>query len=453
MRFSKFFISFLCCAILLSLLSVAASAQKKDKSNPAVPETAQVTPYSGVRRDNLLNGLQLITLDRESDSTVKCELIIRGGSMFDLVGKTGLAALTQASLMVVNPQVKEELASLGAKMDWGVTWDATWFHIETPANNFGAAFEIVARLLVVENVRADAFKKAWQAETERLKTRKLTAAEQADEAFLKAIYGEHPYGHNTEGDVKTISAITQGDVYDFFRKFYIANNASAIVVGNLTHERVMQVFKVLFGGWVKGQTVPATFRAPVQTAQLRLVKVDRPDATNVELRGGLIGVKHTDADFLTTEVIANILANRLKHEADAVSASFSVKADPRILAGPLYFSASVPAGNAPEFSRRVTDAFASLSTAPVSGIELAAAKSALASHYAARPIEDGLRDIEMYLLPRNYPVEAPKKIETITAADIQRISKRLLDANALTVVIVGKVNDAMNSGNASKPSL
>lgn len=452
MRFSKLFTLFLCCVFPLGLTAIEGSAQKKDKSDQDA-EAAQVTPYSHVRRDNLLNGLQVITLDRQEDSIVKCDLILRGGAMFDLVGKTGLAALTQASLMIVNPRIKEELASLNAKMDWGVTWDTTWFHIETPASNFGAAFELVARLLVVENVRPDAFKIAQQAEIEKIKGRTLVASQQADEAFLKAIYGDHPYGHNLDGTEKTLAAITQGDVYDFFRKFYIANNASAVVVGNLSHERVMQVFKVLFGGWVKGQTIPATFRQPRQTAQLRLLKVDLPDAANVELRGGLIGVKRTDADYLVTRVIADVLASRLKRDAETVSATLSVEAEPRILAGPLFFSASVPAEKAPDFSRRATEAFASLAVSPVSGIELAAAKATLAAEYGARPVEENLCIIETYLLPRNFPIEVGKKIDSINAADVQRVAKRLLDANALTVVVVGKVNEAFTIGNASKPGL
>ncbi|HMV51739.1 MAG TPA: pitrilysin family protein [Blastocatellia bacterium] len=446
MRVAKLVTTCLCCALLFGAAVVDAQAQGKGKNNPAAPEASPITPYSNVRRDNLLNGLQLVTLSRESDTAVKCDLIIRGGAMFDLAGKTGLASLTQASLMIVNPQVKEELASLGAKVDWGVTWDTTWFHIETPSNNFGAVFEIVARLLVVENIRPDAFKKAQQAELERLKANKLTVTEQADEAFLKAIYGAHPYGHNLEGDAKSLAAVTQGDVYDFFRKFYIANNASAVVTGNLSHDRVMQVFKVLFGGWVKGQTTPATFRQPQQTAQLRVVKVDLPEASNVELRGGLIGVKHTDADFLTTEIIARLLAVRLKREAESNSAVFSVKSEPRILAGPLSFSASISADKAQEFSRQVTEAFASFAATPVSGVELAAAKADVAAGYSAHSIEYNLRDIEMYLLPRNYPLELPKKIEAVTAADVQRVAKRLLDANALTVVVAGKVNVAPKSG-------
>ncbi|MDX2045002.1 MAG: pitrilysin family protein [Acidobacteriota bacterium] len=440
MRLSKLFTVVLCCA----LIPVAAIAQKKDKSNPAVPEAAPVTPYSNVRRDNLLNGLQIVTLDRQNDPLVKCDLIIRGGAMFDLAGKSGLAALTLESLMIVNPRIKEELESLNAKAAWGVTSDTTWLHLESPTNNFGAAMEIVARLLVVENVRPEAFKTALDAQIANVKAVKPTVAEQADAAFLKAVYGDHPYGNSSLGDEKTLAGIKQGDVYDFFRRFYIANNASAVVVGNIAHDRVMQVFKVLFGGWVKGQIVPATFRQPLQTAQLRVVKVEIPEAGNVELRGGLIGVKHTDPDYLTTEIIARVVANRLKSALG--SAHLSVKSAQRILAGPFFYSASVAADKAPELSRRATDAFTSLVGATISASELAEAKSVLVNDLAARPIEHNLRDIEMFLLPRNLPVEIGKKIEAISAADVQRVAKRLLDANALTVVVVGKVNEAFNSG-------
>ena len=434
---------FLCSILLLGSTSVAF-AQKKDKSNPAVPEPAASTPYSNVRRDNLLNGLQIVTLDRQSDSMVKCDLIIRGGAMFDLAGKTGLAVLTQESLMIVNPQIREELESLGAKANWGVTWDTSWVHLEAPANTFGPALEIVARLLVVENVRPDAFKKAQDAQIAKVKSAKLSVAEQANVAFLKAIYGDHPYGHTLEGDAVSLAAIKQGDAYDFFHRFYIANNASAVVAGNISHERVMQVFKVLFGGWVKSQIIPATFRQPAQTAQLKLIKVPLTDASNVELRGGLIGVKQTDPDFLATLAIARLLTNRLNR--DGAGINFSVQSEPRILPGPFYFSAVASSDQAQEFSRRATEAFTSLANSALPEQELAAAKSSLATEYAARPVEHNLRDIEMYLLPRNLPVEINKKIEAISAADIQRVAKRLLDANALTVVVVGKLNENFKPG-------
>ena len=181
MRFSKLLSLATCGLLLIGVLAPPAAAQRKDKDknkdqNPPVPAVIPPTPYSDVRRDSLLNGLQIITLERTGDANVKCDMVIRAGAMFDLAGKTGLAALTQETLLAVNPQLKEEVESLQAKVDWGVNWDTTWFHIETTANNFDAVLEILARLLVVENVRTDAFKRAHQERLEKVKSVKLTPA-------------------------------------------------------------------------------------------------------------------------------------------------------------------------------------------------------------------------------------------------------------------------------------
>ena len=454
MRFSKLITLLSCSLLLIGALSPFAGAQKKDKdkdknkdksSNPPVPAVIPPTPYSNVRRDNLLNGLQIISLERAGDANVKCDLVIRAGAMFDLAGKTGQAALTQETLLAVNPQLKEEVESLQAKIDWGLNWDTTWFHIETPANSFDAVLEILARLLVVENVRPDAFNRAYQEHLNKVKSVKLTPAEQADEVFHKTIYGDHPYGHNIEGSEATVSGIKQADIYDYLKRFYIANNVSVIVVGNITQERVMRPFKAFFGGWSKGQAVPATFRQPAQIVQLKLVKVEVLDTPNVELRGGMIGVRSSDPDFIGAEVVSQVLNARLKREAESIGGSFAAQSPRRVLSGPFYFSASIPADQASAFSRKATESFASLGASPVSAEELRAAKSSLAEEHAARSVEHYLREIEVFRLPKNYPLNVKENIEKITAADAQRVAKRLFDANAMTVVALGRVNESFKN--------
>jgi zinc protease len=450
MRFSKILTLVSCSFLLIGVLAALAVAQKKDKDkdkdkNPPVPAVLPPTPYSNVRREPLLNGFQIITLERAGAQIVKCDLVIRAGAMFDLAGKTGQAALTQETLLAVNPQLKDEIESLQAKIDWGLNWDTTWFHVETPANSFDAVFEILARLLVVENVRQDAFQSAHKAHLNKVKSARLTPAEQANETFYKNIYGDHPYGHNIDGSEATVAGIKQPDVYDYLKRFYIANNASIVIVGDITHERAMRPFKTFFGGWSKGQIIPATFRQPAQTFQLKLVKVEALDSPNVELRAGMIGVKSSDPDFLVTQALSHVLSSRLKREAEAIGGSFSAQSPRRILSGPCYLSASVPAEQASAFSRRATESFASLATTAVSAEELAAAKSSLLEEHAARAVEDYLREIEALRLPKNYPLNVKENIEKITAADLQRVAKRLFDANAMTVVALGKVNESFKT--------
>ena len=115
------------------------------------------------------------------------------------------------------------------------------------------------------------------------------------------------------------------------------------------------------------------------------------------------------------------------------------------MSGPFYFSASIPADQASAFSRKATESFASLATTAVSTEELAAAKSGLAEEHAARSVEDYLREIEIFRAPKNYPLTVKEAIEKITSADVQRVAKRLFDANAMTVVALGRVGENFKS--------
>jgi zinc protease len=438
----KLFVSALCCALLLCL-EPSAIAQKKNE--PAAPASPPQTPFSNVRRDSLLNGMQIITLEK-NDQRVRVDLAVRVGAMFDLTGKTGLAALTQSTLLAANPRLKEEIESLQGKIDWGIDWDLSWFRLEVPPENFETAIEIIGRLLVVENIRAEAFKNALDAQLAEIKTRVPSPAERAEAAFLAALYGPHPYGHSILGEEATLVSIKQGDVLDFARRFYIANDVVAVSVGPIQHDRVLRTFKFVFGGWVKAALVPSTFRQPPRVTELKLVKVDVPDARRVELRGGLIGLKIADQDYPVVELMARIIDARLKREAAAMGAEqVAVRSPIRVLSSPFYFTASVAPERAEAFSRAATDAFASLANNPVTAEELAAAKASLRGERDQRSTGEQLREVEFFSLPRNYPLTYGARVDAVTSADVARVAKQLFAANALTLVVLGPIGDRFKS--------
>ena len=89
--------------------------------------------------------------------------------MFDLAGKTGLAALTQETLLAVNPRLVEEIETLEGTVSWGVGYDETWYRLEVPPKNLETALEILGRLLVTETIRTDAFKRAREAQLEKIR--------------------------------------------------------------------------------------------------------------------------------------------------------------------------------------------------------------------------------------------------------------------------------------------
>ena len=422
----------LCVILGWLIISPSGWAQNTNGNSGSVD-----TPFSKVKRDNLLNGLQIVTLERPEETTIRCTIVLRGGAMFDGVGKTGLSALTQRTLLAVNPRIREEMESLQTKVEWGIDWDKTWYHLEGPPNNFEAALEILGRLLVVENIRAEAFKRAQQEQIEAIRAG-LPLTAKADEAFQLALYGEHPYGHTVNGSELTVSGLRQGDVYDIFQRFYLANNASAIIVGKVTAEKALRAFKFLFGGWSKGAIVPATFRQPVSIGQARVVRIDEPKAEQFEVRGGIAGAKYSSPEFPLTQLMAEILTQRWKKESKEPVAGIGFEVERRTLPSPIFFGASLSPAEAERIAQRMPELFAALASSPVGNDELAEARSAVISRLTPRSVEEWLRDIETFSLPRNYPLTIKSRLEAVTAAELQSLAKKLLEANAVTTVILGR---------------
>jgi len=432
-------LSILKSVIFATLLLAIPGLAQGSSNGPSAPGSEN--PFSNVRRENLLNGLQIVTYPTTGDQIIRCQIIIRAGSMFDSVGKSGLVALTQRTLLAVNPQLREELESLQTKIEWGVDTDQTWFKLESNAANFEAALEILSRLLVVENIRTDAFKRA-QAEQVALIKQGWPLPQRADEAFSLALFGDYPYGRNVLGSELTVSNLRQGDVYDTFQRFYLANNASVILSGNIAPEKTLRAFKFLFGGWSKGAPVPATFRQPIQIATTKVVKVNDPQATEVELRGGVAGVRYVSPEFLHLQLMAEILNARWKKNESTRDLPGTFETVARLLPGPFYFSARVAAGRAEDVSQRLTESFSALGTTAISADELAEARGRLMSRLSGRPVEDWLRDIEAFSLPRNYPLTVKQRLDAATVADLQTLAKKIFEANALTVVLAGRVDGA-----------
>jgi predicted Zn-dependent peptidase len=198
---------------------------------------------------------------------------------------------------------------------------------------------------------------------------------------------------------------------------------------------------MFYGGWIKGVPAPPMFRPPYRTLEPRVQKVEQADLTNVEVRGGVIGVSHTDADNIATRLLALVLENRLKKLEASTTAPFV----PRVLAAPLYFTAAVPADKAVEFSRQATDLFATLDKSEISEVELATAQAVLLKEHAARPITEYLEEIATFKLSETYPLTYESKVKAVSTIDLQRVAKRLLEANALTVLVLGKVGEGAKS--------
>ncbi len=75
--------------------------------------------------------------------------------------------------------------------------------------------------------------------------------------ILTALYPpNHPYHWWTIGDPKDLDAATLDDVKQFFRTYYVPNNATLVIAGDIDLAKTKELVEKYFGPIARGKTAP-----------------------------------------------------------------------------------------------------------------------------------------------------------------------------------------------------
>ena len=100
-----------------------------------------------------------------------------------------------------------------------------------------------------------------------------------EQEVIAAAYHVHPYRHPTIGWLSDLQAMTRDDLYEYYRRHYVPNNATLVVVGDVEAADVLRRVEKQFGSIAPG-AAPKRVRA-VEPEQLgeRRVEVSKQGTT------------------------------------------------------------------------------------------------------------------------------------------------------------------------------
>lgn len=409
-----------------------------------------------VKRDSLLNGLQLMTLEQQSAATVSAHLRVNSGAMFDLTRKGGLADMTAGMLLrgggglsAKNVADAVEQSGLTAKVTTG--WDSTDIVMSGPAESLDAVFDLLGKLLITpsfDQKELDALKSeraaAWNKES---RNDSLAAHRKA----LEACYGIFPFGRPARGTAESVAQIARQDVVYFHNKFYIANNSALVVSGNATAEQVTRLARSKLGAWKKGEKIPPTFKPPEAQSARRIFILDRNEEQSARAAMAQIGLSRRADDYLAALVMADVFGKHASKVA-SVHAGTTIEADvdARLLAGPLIVHITSSLDDLAGDLTVVLDTMSAMQLGPPASESVEAAKARLIASIAEQlktpeGAADILLDIETYGLGRDYIVNFADRVNAISPVDVQRAAKTYLKPQAVTIAIAGPASRLENS--------
>jgi len=247
----------------------------------------------------LKNGLTVDRLQRSGLPLVELLLLIPSGGAADPPGKEGLASLTAALLSRGSAgksaaQFAEEVEFLGGVLQADADADRTLVAGEFTARDFETGLTLLAGM-----VRRPAFS-AEEVGRERdllvaARDAALDAPEViAEEALARVLFAGHPYARPVEGYRPTLKTLTRDDIIDWHARHFAAGKALLAVVGPIDAARARRAVDRAFGDWPRGATAQESLPALPRVAGRDILLIDRPDATQSQIRMAQATLARTD---------------------------------------------------------------------------------------------------------------------------------------------------------------
>jgi zinc protease len=380
------------------------------------------------------------------------------GSSRDTAEKSGVAGITRYMMTLgaaglSDEAISNQLADVGAVLGGEFDTDRAAFKLRTlsSAREQKQALDVFTKVLQ----KPDFPDQVLSREKARIISGLQEAATQPESignrAFMKAMYGTHPYSLDESGEIDTVTKIKREDLQAFYTQYYSATSAVIAMIGDLTREQANQVAESLVSGMPQSANPRpiASVALPTKAIEQRIAH----PASQSHILLGYPGIKRGDSDLFPLYVGNYILGgggfvSRLTEEVrEKRGLVYSVYSYfmPMGELGPFQIGLQTKKEQAQDAIQLVNETLTKFLKNGVTEAELKAAKANIIGGFPMRidsnsKILDYLAVIGFYKLPLSYLDEYNANVAKVTATQIKDAFNRRIKPENFVTVIVGDVN-------------
>ena len=244
---------------------------------------AQSSQRLDIQQYVLDNGLEVILARDVSAPTIAVDVWYQVGAANDPEGRSGFAHLFEHMMFEGSPNLPEGgmgqlISAAGGIINAYTTIDVTAYYEALPSNQLPLALWLEADRMAglpVTQVNLDN-QRAVVIEELQLRVSNSPYGEAIQELYLMP-YTYPPYQRRAIGSIEDINNAVVEDVKDFHRQYYLPNNATLVVAGDIDFEVTRALIDDLFAPIPIGdEPLPLPDYEPVEQDQAEILVVEDP---------------------------------------------------------------------------------------------------------------------------------------------------------------------------------
>lgn len=430
-------------AIRIMLLAVMLLAQSAAWANPDIEHWT------------MRNGVRVYFVASHDLPMVNVRVVFDAGSARDGKGRNGLSSLTGTLLdegagPYNTGQIAARFEGLGAEFSASAGRDMAAVTLRSLSNPrmLHAAVDMMALVIRRPTFPQSSFQRERSRALIGIKRSQAQPRSIAAKAFLKQVYGDHPYALGSLQDARAVQLLKRRDLAAFHKQYYVGRNAVLVMVGDLTRKQAEALASRLLGKLSAGRAAKPL--PPARMLQSAKRKEIRFPSSQSYIYFGAVGVRRGDPDYFPLYVGNHILGggglvSRLTDEVrEKRGLTYSVYSyfSPLRQQGPFLMSLQTKNETRKQAFDVMRDTFLKFHREGPTKKELIAAKKNLTGKFPLsidnnRKITGYLALIGFYRLPLNHMDQVIDKINAVTLAQIRDAFHRRVHPDKFVAVVVG----------------
>ena len=214
---------------------------------------------------DLPNGLHVILHQDNSAPVVTTSVMYHVGAKDEAAGRTGFAHFFEHLLFEGTKNIKRGewfklVSSNGGSNNANTSPDRTYYYETFPSNNEQLGLWMEAERLrhpVINQIGVDTQREVVK-EEKRLRMDNQPYGGLFN-AILTTLFKKHPYKGTVIGSMEDLNSAKLEEFNAFFKKYYIPNNATLVVAGDIKPEQTKKWINEYFGSIPKGTPITRNF--------------------------------------------------------------------------------------------------------------------------------------------------------------------------------------------------
>lgn len=434
------------------ILTLFAAAPAQAQVVAAAPQTTGKVLDVKAFKDN--TGIEVWLVEDHSIPVISVNFSFEGGLANDPENKPGVARLVSILLdegagNIRSQDFQARLSDNAIEMNFTAGRDAFYGQLRTLTQNRDMAFELLQLALSQPRFDPDAIERMKNANIAQIQHDMGDPSWLVARSFNGMLFQGHPYAQPGAGHLASMASITRQDLVDFSKAQFGRDVLKIAVAGDITEAEVKRLIEKTFAPLpATAEITDGNFMQPKYPGKTILYPLDTPQ-TQISIGG--IGIPRADKDWHAAVVMNYILGSgnfdaRLMREIrEKRGLTYGVYSSLQSMKQSALITAGFATSN--EKAQEALDVFRTewkrMAEEGATEAEITDAKAYLTGSLlleltSTADIAATLNGLQRDGLDADYINRRNQELMNVTAADVKRVATRLLKADELTFVLVGK---------------